>query len=440
MAEIVILGAGMAGFGAAHRLYNEGIRAKIYEKNNYHGGHASSFISNGFVFDDGPHISFTKIKRLRKLFDKSINNEVEQFKAYVDNIWKKYRIKHPAQVNLHSLPKDLVVKIIQEIIALPNQRKKDIVNYKDWLYASYGETFSELFPMKYGLKFHTVPAEKMAIDWIGPRLYQANLEEVLKGAISTETDDVHYVNEFFYPSKGGFVSFLKTFLSQAEINLQHEVVEISPVEKTLQFSNGSIVKYDQLISSIPLPELINVIKGVPQKVVQASEKLACSMCVLVNIGVNREDISDAHWTYIYDEDIVFTRLTFPHKQSSNNVPDGCGSVQAEIYFSKKYKPLQKSPEEYIEPAINDLIRCAVLKPDDKILYKEAKLMTYANVIFDHERVPNLSIVHSYLNEIGIKYCGRYGDWEYLWTDTSFISGEKAAQKVLDQTRISDQAK
>jgi hypothetical protein len=34
--------------------------------------------------------------------------------------------------------------------------------------------------------------------------------------------------------------------------------------------------------------------------------------------------------------------------------------------------------------------------------------------------------------VGIGYCGRYGEWGYQWTDESFVSGEKAAQKVLDR--------
>ena len=56
---------------------------------------------------------------------------------------------------------------------------------------------------------------------------------------------------------------------------------------------------------------------------------------------------------------------------------------------------------------------------------------YANVIFDLECAPALAIVHGWLDEIGIGYCGRYGDWAYIWTDQSFISGENAAQKILD---------
>jgi len=42
----------------------------------------------------------------------------------------------------------------------------------------------------------------------------------------------------------------------------------------------------------------------------------------------------------------------------------------------------------------------------------------------------LKEVHGYLDELGIGYCGRYGDWGYMWTDESFKSGEAAAERVL----------
>jgi hypothetical protein len=60
------------------------------------------------------------------------------------------------------------------------------------------------------------------------------------------------------------------------------------------------------------------------------------------------------------------------------------------------------------------------------------LVKYANIIFDLERADALRTVHGYLNDIGINYCGRFGDWGYLWTDESFKSGENAAQMVLDK--------
>ena len=61
MANIIVLGSGMAGFGASHRLAANGITPVLYEKSHYFGGHTASFRDDkGFLFDLGPHISFTK--------------------------------------------------------------------------------------------------------------------------------------------------------------------------------------------------------------------------------------------------------------------------------------------------------------------------------------------------------------------------------------------
>jgi hypothetical protein len=80
--------------------------------------------------------------------------------------------------------------------------------------------------------------------------------------------------------------------------------------------------------------------------------------------------------------------------------------------------------------ISDLRRCGLLREQDHLLYKNAMLVPYANVIFDLDRAAALKTVHGYLDDLGIAYCGRYGDWGYLWTDESFKSGELAAERAL----------
>jgi DNA-binding transcriptional MerR regulator len=84
----------------------------------------------------------------------------------------------------------------------------------------------------------------------------------------------------------------------------------------------------------------------------------------------------------------------------------------------------------VEARIADLQRVGVLREDDRILFRNALVLPYANVIFDLERASSLAIVHGYLDELGIGYCGRYGDWGYMWTDESFMSGERAAESTL----------
>lgn len=431
--NIVVLGSGMAGFGAAYRLHAEGIRPVIYDENGYHGGHTASFrYDSGFLFDVGPHISFTKDPRIQGLFAESVDQQYETVQIILNNFWRGYWPLHPVQVHLHGLPDDVIVKVIEDFVEESHAPERPVKNYADWLLASFGRTFAELFPMQYTRKYHLTTADNMSTDWLGPRIYRPNLEEVLRGALSPAAPHVHYITNFRYPTEGGFVSFLKKFVPLGELKLDHEMVSLDPRARQIRFLNGTLTHYDALISSVPLPDLVRMIQGVPQDVLEASRRLACSTCVLVNVGVGREDLSSAHMSYFYDEDICFTRLSFPHMLSKRNVPPGTGSIQAEVYFSDKYKPMTGSPDDCIEPVIRDLRRCGLLREDDRILFKNSMLVRYANVIFDLERAAALKTVHGYLDEIGIGYCGRYGDWGYLWTDEVFKTGENVAQRIIDK--------
>jgi protoporphyrinogen oxidase len=421
----------MAGFGAAHRLHSEGIAPVMYDKNAYHGGHTASFrYDSGFLFDVGPHISYTKDPRIQQLFAESVNQEYETLQIYLNNYWRGYWPQHPVQLHLHGLPEDIIVKVIADFVSESHAPERPVNSYADWLLTSFGNAFAELFPMQYTRKYHTTTAENMTTDWLGPRIYRPSLEEVLRGAISASAPQKHYITHFRYPTHGGFVAYLQKFVPLGNLNFNHKLVSIDPHARLLTFSNGTVVPYDAVISSIPLPELLPMVQGAPLDVLDACSRLACSTCVLVNVGVNREDISQAHITYFYDEDICFTRLGFPHMLAKSNAPAGTGSIQAEVYFSNKYKPFTGSPEDCIDPVIADLRRCGLLRDSDQILCRKAMLLPYANIIFDHERAAALRTIHGYLDDIGIAYCGRYGDWGYLWTDESFKSGENAAERVL----------
>lgn len=431
MTEVAILGSGMAALGAAHRLRAEGVPYVMYDMGTHPGGHTKTFVyPGGWTFDDGPHVSFTSDGRIQEILADQIRGDYNAVPTGVNNHWQGHWIKHPAQCNLHGLPIDLVVSCIEGFVEAASDESPAIANYEDWLYASYGRAFADTFPMHYTRKVHTTDAKNLTSDWMGPRMYRPALDEVLRGALTPNTPEVHYIDRFRYPTEGGFYSYLRPLHEASDLRMNHEVVRLSPTEKIIHFANGRQASYGQLVSSIPLPTLVPMIDGTPADVLEAAAALAATSCVIVNIGIDREEDSGYSWTYFYDEDYIITRLSYPHRYAPGNVPPGCAAFQCEIYFSDKYRPMTDPPESYVEPAIENLRRCGLIEPGDQILLHDAKLSPYAGIIFDHDRPAALRVVHDYLDEVEVHYCGRFGDWAYLWTDDSFLSGERAAESAL----------
>ena len=432
MKPIAVLGTGMAGLGAGYALERASVPFVCYDKNSYFGGHTRSFrYDNGFVFDEGGHISFTKHSHVMDVLAENVRGHFEERSLKIDNYWHGYRIPNPVQCNLRGLPAELVVKVIQDFVAVQGREPQVGQSYAQWLYDTYGKTFAESFPMVYGRKYHTTTMERLTTDWIGPRMYRPSLEEILRGAIEGGVTGVHYVGNFRYPSVGGFLSYLEPFAERFDVKLNHRLAGLYPRQKILHFDNGERVAYDQVISSIPLPDLIPLIDGAPRDVLESAGALAFTQAVLVNLGLSRSDLSDAAITYFYDEDVIFSRINLPHMFSNNNAPPGCGTIQAEVYFSDKYRPFRGTPGDLIEPVIEDLRHCGFIRDNDSILLKEASINEYANVIFDTDRSAAVAAVHAFLDDIGVHYCGRYGNWDHTWTDEAFLNGEKVAQKALD---------
>src|SRR5258706_9114905 len=96
--NIVVLGSGMAGFGAAYRLHAENITPVMFDKNAYSGGHTASFCNDsGFLFDVGPHISFTKDPRIQEVFSDSVDHQYETIQITLNNYLRGYLSPHPVQ-------------------------------------------------------------------------------------------------------------------------------------------------------------------------------------------------------------------------------------------------------------------------------------------------------------------------------------------------------
>ena len=425
---VAVLGGGLAGLAAAQKLREQGYHADLYEKNSHVGGLACSEEVKGFIFDLGPHISFTKRPEIQEFFANAVGQEYRTVPAKIYNYWQGHLIRHPVQCNLHDLPVEVVLRCTMDFIRAKCQENgQPIRTYADWCYKSLGRAFSEEFTFRYTRKYWTSEAKNMSADWVGPRVYSPTIEQVLRGALGTQEKNYHYFSDFRYPERGGFASYLAAFAPSTNDYLEYELVEVDLKRQRLDFSNGRSGYFDLLVSSIPVPELIRCIKDAPAAVTEAAEQLVCTSTTLVNIGVDRnEGFGEGCVLYVYDEDIPFARVNFPHRLSPANVPAGCGSIQAEVYHSRYKLPGEGN---ILDASIEGLQRIGLLDKSDRIIVAQTREVPYANVLFDLNRAANLAVVQSYLAQNNILCCGRFGNWAYYWTDDCIVSAWRVAQAV-----------
>ena len=194
-------------------------------------------------------------------------------------------------------------------------------------------------------------------------------------------------------------------------------MEICPKEKKVRFANGSEIEYEHLYSSIPLPIVISCIATVPNEVREAANQLECTSGYHISVALKMKNIPPYLWWYIYDEDILAARVYSPSLKSPDNVPEGCSSLQIEVYCKEN----EYTEQELIDGTIGKLVEMGIIKQVD-ILFTHVGFEKYANVIFSEPIYRARKVVRDWLKEQGIITFGRFGEWDYLWSDQSLLSG------------------
>lgn len=418
MDKIIVLGAGIAGISATFHTMKAGHDIICYEQNSKAGGLIASFMVDGFRFDNAIHLSFTANDYVKELFSKT------KFYSHKPNAYcieNSKWFKHPIQNNLFPLTTDEKVDLLSSFAERPSN---EINNYADWLDHQYGYAISYRYPKKYTDKYWGIKAEKLSTTWIGNRVRRADITELLRGAFEQRDDNHYYASEMRYPQTGGYFEFVRKISEQCNIQLNKKATKISISTQTVYFSDGTSDEYESLISTLPLPSIIELLDNVPENVKRAAKSLLWTTVDLISIGFDKKDIPPYLWYYIYDEDNLAARAYSPSWKSKDNAPNGKSSLQFEIYnLSTKAK---LDPGLLKTNIVEKLLADKICDRED-ILFVHHKHLPFGNVVFDIGMEERRQIVLDYLESINIKTCGRFGKWDYYWSDQSFISG----MSVLD---------
>lgn len=429
MTEVIILGAGLSGLTCAHYLKKN---YSIFEKESRVGGLCRSAKVEGFTFDYTGHLLHLKKDENKRLIKKLLGKNLflQKRKAWIYS--KGVYTKYPFQANIYGLPEEVIEECISGLREIRTSRKRYTVNrkpvdFKEWIYRNFGRGYAKHFMAPYNEKLWTVPLKNISTEWTKRFIPIPTLKEALAGARGRQEKDFGYNIRFYYPLKGGIGRLPKSFLPFIRrINLNSEAIGISLKNKKIKFGNGEEKKYQRLVSTIPLPELIKIIDRVPEKIRAASKYLKYVSVFNLNLGIGRKNISDRHWIYFPEKDFSFYRVGFTSNFSSYLTPKSTSSVYTEISYSKD-RPLDK--KRIGKRIIKDLIKAGIITSRDRILAKLVLDIKYAYPLYDHNYRESVVIIQRFLRKNNIYSMGRFGSWKYFSMEDVIDQARKIARQI-----------
>ena len=421
--EILILGAGVAGLGAARALPG----ARVFEAADHPGGHCYSHELDGIYFDEGAHICHAKDPDWLKLLYAAAG-DVERISACdVSNHWQGHWVGYPVQNNLRDLPLTERITALKDFVRAIQDPSVDApANYLDWCRKQYGDYLTDQFYRLYTDKYWRVGMEELGTDWLGGRLLPSQIDRIIEGAFAAPADSQAVFAQFHYPAQGGFYAFFKPLYAELNITYASPAVEIRSARQEVVFADGRIESYEALASSVPLPDMVRMISDAPAAVQAAAAQLRHIQLLVVNLVVDRPVLSPFHWFYIYDQDIDVSRVKVNSNVAPRSVPPGRTALQCEI-FRRTDEPMPV--EELTDKAIGDMARLLGFDPATELRAHKAVPVSHAYVISDLQRVAAVDTIIPWLEARGIYPMGLFGRWKFIWSDAAYQSGEETAQRI-----------
>jgi protoporphyrinogen oxidase len=398
--SIYIIGAGVTGLSFASALGG----GTVLERAPELGGKASSYnvqTSVGkFTFDIGGHwFHLQNTPKVMQLLEGlPLKKHVRRAFVYWDEEWFDFPIQQSYKTHPDSR---LVDQIDHELSTVENEaanRSRNYLNYSDMLLNSYGPTLFEHFFRDYNVKMYGVP----------------NLSQIQIGKyekvrnVRTNQSKEGYNHYFYYPQGNLGASAIPNHLAQnKQIQFNSHVQSINLNKRTITINN-KVSSWETIVSTMPLPKLIDTIVDVDREIAHLSRELRSSRGLIINMGVKRNPMhGNKSWIYLSDLKYRFYRIGFYSNVESEMAPSGYSSMYVEcspLYFKNQDEALNLVPE-----VINDLIEIGII--EDK-----RDIITLKPIYLEQNYcLPNIEVtthIQNYLRQHGIYSIGRYGSWHW----------------------------
>ena len=419
MIEYGILGGGPAGLSMS--LFLNGT-TEVLEASGHPGGHAASFFEQGFTFDFGPHIMFSKNKQVLQFMIDSLCGNVHECRRKNVVSFRNRLVKYPFENALAALPLEDNLACLKGYVFNPHKALyPNPSNLREWLLATFGDGICERYLFPYNEKVWNIPVEDLSMLW-ADRIPNPNPEDILKSAIGWETEGYLHQLYYHYPRRGGYQAISEAWAAKVPVRYDFKIRTLEKRADSWLVSDGTETReYRQLISTLPIQQIATMTNlQIPDHVRAAIDGLIVNPMYIVSLGIRGTDAEQYTAIYFPEPEFLVNRVSFPATFSPENAPAGTYSIQAEITCTRTSDTWAKSDAEILEHVISGLVERNVIPDRECVIYKNVQRKAYSYVVYDRHYAENTRIIREWFPTQGLHLAGRFGFVEYANVDGILI--------------------
>jgi protoporphyrinogen oxidase len=427
----VILGGGLTGISAAVHLRAPWV---LFEKEARLGGHARTDERDGYKFDKTGHWLHLRDPAVKQMVSELLPGEMVPIARRARIFSHGALTRYPFQANLHGLPpeviKECLVGVIEaKVAAAAGGGGGEPANFEEYCLQHFGAGISKHFMIPYNEKLWGVAPREITAAWCSRFVPLPNLEQVVAGAVGAGPPEMGYNVSFLYPKSGGIEVFTRALQTRMGAGGQRGDVHIGADPDVVDWRRrevvvgGQRVPYRAVVASIPLPELLRRMPGLPPDIEQHAGRLRCTTLRYLNVATRTAPPADWHWIYVPERKYPFYRVNVFSSAMPSMAPSGCASICVEM---SDRAPISDATVRDVAAALT--AAGALASPDD-VVFAERKEIQYAYVVFDDNYYAATRAIFSFLEANDIYPRGRYGAWTYNAMEDCVLAGREVAATI-----------
>lgn len=432
--KTLIIGGGLAGLSCARELSKASRSYLLVEKERETGGLCRSVFDKGFTFDyTGHFLHFQKNRIQDWVLDlvggKELKLRARHAAVYSHGTYSEY----PYQENNAGLPSNIIrenvlgymeAALFQRFSSANLSQEPD---FKSWCLRTMGPGISKNFMYPYNEKLWKIHLSKLTPRWMGRFVPTPRIREILEGAMLRRPSSTGYNASFLYPDQGG-ISVLPRAIARNLPNVWRGVglQKLDLPGRKAVLTSGLEVKYENLVSSIPLPRLVALAAGMPTVLARTARNLQAASIYNINFGIRGKQPIPYSWVYFPEKEFGFHRAG----SVSACVPTVAPKGNASIYVEFSYRSVKPNGRELGRHAIQKLRELGWIKGEKQIVTRVDMDLPGAYVIYDQMRDKSVPKLLNFLQQKHVFSIGRYGRWEYGSMESAMEQGIETAREIL----------